>query len=176
MPTSIKKHLQSLTHDELVEEVLKLAKRFKEVKVYFDMELGDTKQQTAIVEGVKQKIKKQFFPTRGYGNPKAAEIRKLISDFRKISVFPFDVVDVLLFRVEQAVDFTNAYGDINEAFYTSTETAYEDALKLLGTHNLKDHFLKRCLTIRRQSAGIGWGFSDEMDRLTEEYLDESPNL
>lgn len=170
MAISLKKHLQSLTHDELVEEVLKLAKRFKEVKTYFEMELGDTKQQTAIVESVKQKIKKQFFPARGYGNPKAAEIRKLISEFRKVSVFPFDVVDVLLFRVEQAVDFTNAYGDISEAFYTATETAYEDALKLIGTHNLKDHFLDRCLIIQRQTEDIGWGFADEIERLTEEYL------
>lgn len=134
------------------------------------MELGDTRQQTVIVEMVKQKIKKQFFPARGYGNPKAAELRKLISDFRKVSVFPFDVADVLLFRVEQAVDFTNAYGDITEAFYTSTETAYDDALKLITAHNLKDHFFKRCLTIQRNAAGIGWGFSDEMDRITEEYL------
>lgn len=140
------------------------------------MELGDTKQQTAIVESVKQKIEKQFFPTRGYGNPKAAEIRKLISEFRKVSVFPFDVVDVLLFRVEQAVDFTNAYGDITEAFYTATETAYEDALKLISTHNLKDHFLDRCLKIRRQTQDIGWGFADEIARLTEEYLSEFPNL
>lgn len=119
---------------------------------------------------MKEKIKKQFFPARGYGNPKAAEIRKLISDFRKVSVFPFDVVDVLLFRVEQAVDFTNAYGDISEAFYTATESAYEDALKLISTHQLKDHFLDRCLTIQHKTEHIGWGFADEIDRLTEDYL------
>ena len=170
MPTSLKKHLQSLTHDELVEEVLKLAKRFKDVKTYFDMELGDTEQQAAIVETVKQKIRKLFFPTRGYGNPKAAEVRKLISDFRKVSVFPFDVVDVLLFRVEQAVDFTRAYGDISEAFYSATESAYEDALKLISAHHLKDHFLDRCLTIQHRTAHMGWGFADELDRLTQEYL------
>ena len=171
MATSLKKHLQSVTHDELIEEVLKLAKRFKDVKTYFEMELGDTKQQTAIVDSVKQKIKKQFFPTRGYGNPKAAEIRKLISEFKKVSVFPFDLVDVLLFRVEQAVAFTNAYGDIDEGFYTSTERAYEDALKLIREHYLNEHFLKRCLSIRHETAHIGWGFAYEIDRLTKEYLD-----
>lgn len=170
MLVSLKKHLQSLTHDELVEEVLKLTKRFKDVKTYFEMELGDTKQQAAIVEAVKEKIKKQFFPTRGYGNPKAAEIRKLIGEFRKVSVFPFDLVDVLLFRVEQAVDFTQAYGDISETFYSATESAYEDALKLITTYQLKDHFLDRCLTIQYRTAHMGWGFADELDRLTEEYL------
>jgi hypothetical protein len=36
MPISLKKHLQSLTHDELVEEILKLTKKFKEVKAYYD--------------------------------------------------------------------------------------------------------------------------------------------
>ncbi len=172
MAASLKKHLQSLTSDELVAEILKLVKRFKDVKTYFDMELGDSAQQAAIVEGVKQQIKKQFFPARGYGNPKAAEVRKLISDFRKVSVFPFDVVDVLLYRVEQAVDFTNAYGDIDETFYTSAESAYEDALKLMSTHNLKDHFRNRCRTIQQKTDGIGWGFGDEIGQLTEQYLNE----
>lgn len=152
-------------------EVLTLAKRFKDVKMYFEMELGDVKQQTAVVDAVKQKIKKQYFPSRGYGNPKAAEIRKVISDFRKISVFPYDVIDVLLYRVEQAVDFTNAYGDISETFYTSTESAYEDALKLMQEHAL-DNFVARCLTIQRNAQQIGWGFSDQINSLTSEYLNK----
>jgi hypothetical protein len=58
MATSLKKHLQSLTNDELIEEIVKLSKRFKDVKAYFDMELGDTKQQTKLVEDTKAKIKK----------------------------------------------------------------------------------------------------------------------
>jgi hypothetical protein len=99
-------------------------------------------------------------------------VRQIISDFRKIAVHPFDVIDVLLYRVEQAVAFTKAYGDISETFYTSTESVYETTLKLLKEHQLQEHFSTRCRTIQQDSRHIGWGFSDEMDRLTEEYLDE----
>ena len=170
MATSLKKYLQSLTHDELVEEVLKISKKFSTVKAYFDMELGDTAQQAALVADCKAKIKKQFFPTRGYGNPKAAEVRKLISDFRKIAVHPYDVVDVILFRVEQAVDFTNAYGDINEAFYTSTESAFEEALKLMDANALVSQFEPRCRKIVLETQDIGWGFADGINYLAEQYL------
>jgi hypothetical protein len=172
MAISLKKHLQSLTNDELVEEILKLSKRFKDVKAYFDMELGDTAQQTKLVEETKAKIKKQYFPTRGYGSPKTSVVRQIVSDFRKIAVHPFDVADVLLYRVEQAVAFTNAYGDISEAFYTSTEGAYESALKLIQEQQLQVHFATRCRAIRESTRYIGWGFSDGIDALTEEYLGE----
>ena len=170
MPIPLKKHLQSLTHDELVEEILKLTKKFKEVKAYYEMDLGDSKQQSVLLNEFKAKLKKQYFPTRGYGDPKASEVRKIISDFKKISVFSFDIADLILYRVELAVKFTNSYGDINERFYTSTETAYEEALKLIQTNNLQEHFRERGLDIQRQTQDIGWGFSYTMRELTEKYL------
>lgn len=37
----------------------------------------------------------------------------------------------MLFYVEQGVEFTNEYGDINEQFYISMEDMYERALKLM---------------------------------------------
>ncbi|MGA0559899.1 DUF6155 family protein [Larkinella sp. VNQ87] len=170
MPASLKKHLQSLTHDELVDEILKLTKKFREVKAYYEMDLGDSKQQGALLAEYKTKLKKLFFPTRGYGDPKASEVRKIISDFKKISVFPFDVADLLLYRVELAVQFTNSYGDIDDRFYASTETAYEEALKLIETHKLHDHFRERGLMIQEQTRHIGWGFSYTMRDLTQKYF------
>ena len=111
-----------------------------------------------------------MFSTRGYGDPKASEVRRIISDFKRISVFPFDIADLILYRVELAVKFTNTYGDIDERFYTSTETAYEEALKLIQANNLQEYFRERGLDIQRQTQDIGWGFSHTMRDLTEKYL------
>ncbi len=172
MPIPLKKHLQELTKDELVEEVVKLSKKFKDVKSWYEMELGDSRQQTALLDEVKAKIKKQYFPSRGYGSPKAAVVRKLMLDFKKISVFPYDLADLLLYRVEQAVAFTAAYGDIDERFYIATETAYEDALKLMKAHGYEAQFRDRCDEILRATRHMGWGFYDTLKEVTGEYLGE----
>ena len=166
-----KKHLQSLSQEELVEEILKFSKKFKDVKAHYEMDLGGNKKQAAIVEEFKKKNKKQYFPTRGYGDPKAVEIRKIISDFKKISVFPYDIADITLYRVEMAVDFTNAYGDIDERFYDSTANAYEDALKIITKNDLQKYFIERCTKIQNDTSDIGWGFADQIEDLTNEYLE-----
>lgn len=168
MATSLKKHLQQLSKEELIEEIMNLSKKFKDVKTYYEMDLGGTAQQTLIVNEVKRKLKKEFVP-RG-DHPKAAVLRKLISDFKKISVFPHDVADVLLYRVELAVEFTNQYGDMWEAFYTATENAYEEALKLIKKHGEEAYFKERCREIQRQTADSGWGFGDTMSELTQDYF------
>ena len=52
-----KKHLQSLSQEELVEEILKFSKKFKDVKAHYEMDLGGNEKQAAIVEEFKKKTK-----------------------------------------------------------------------------------------------------------------------
>jgi hypothetical protein len=40
----------------------------------------------------------------------------------------------MLFYVEMGVRYTNQYGDINESFYTSMESMYENATKHISYH------------------------------------------
>jgi hypothetical protein len=51
--------------------------------------------------------------------------RKAVSDYKKVSASKFGLADVMLYYVEMGVQFTNAYGDIDEAFYNSMESMYE---------------------------------------------------
>lgn len=74
--------------------------------------------------------------------------------------------------MEQGVKFTNAYGDIDEAFYISIENTYEDALKLIAKNNLHDKFKERCENIISDTQGIGWGFHDTLSDYYEEHYGE----
>ena len=167
MATSLKKHLNELEPDELVEQILNLTKRFKDVKAYFDMELGDEKQQAAIVDSYKKKIHKQFFRTRGVGKPKTAELRKLINHFKSIAVFPFDVADLMLYRVEMTIDFMLGPGEPSDAFHTATLNAYEDMLKIIREHQLESHFRERCEVMCIKIPYKGWGFGKDLSGLTK---------
>jgi len=169
---TLKKHLESLEKDELTNEILKLYDKIKSVKDFYEMDLGTDTH--AVLNEYKAKIEKQYFPKRGYGNPKASEVRKLISDFKKIAAFEFDVVDLLLFRVEQAVAFTNSYGDIDESFYSSAENAYDDTLKLAKKVASLAHIRDRAKSIIFETKGMGWGFHDTLFQTYIEYFGEEP--
>lgn len=167
---SLKKHLDELEKKELVEEVLKLYTKFSQVKEFYQMELSeDTK---AFVESYKKKIKAIYFPARGYRYPRASAIRRLISKFKKVAVFDYDVVDLLLYRVENGIAYSKTFGGIDEAFYTSIESSYDEALKLIIKSNLLSEFKDRCQEIVNGSEYIGWGFHDNLSDAYEECFGE----
>ena len=154
------KFLKDLSKEELIKEVEKLYQKFKEVKSYYDIELGgDTSD---IVRQVKEKIKKEYMPERGYGKARASVVKKLIDDFAKISIYPSDLIDVNLYRVEMGVAFTDAYGDIDEAFYTSAVSAFERTMKLIDKHQLHKDFQLRCKELLNNTRDMGWGFYDDL--------------
>jgi hypothetical protein len=62
--------------------------------------------------------------------------------------------------VEQGVDYTNEYGDIDERFYSSIESSFESAMELIKKERLYQEFQARCLKIVEKTDGIGWGFHD----------------
>jgi len=168
----IKKHLETLEKEELINEVLRLHEKIKAVKDFYEMDLGT--DSSSVLNEYKAKIEKHYFPKRGFGDPKASEIRKLISEFKKIAVFEFDLIDLMLFRVEQAVKFTNAYGDIDESFYSSAENTFDDALKLAKKTGSLEHIRTRALLIIRETQNIGWGFHDTLFDSFSEYFGKEP--
>jgi hypothetical protein len=157
---SLKKHLDELDKQELAEEVLKLYTKFSQVKEFYQMELSeDTK---AFVEGYKKKIKAIYFPAKGYRQPRASAIRRIISKFKKVAVFDYDIIDLLLYRVENGIAYSKTFGGIDEAFYTSIASSYEEALKHITKSNLYQEFEFRCQQIITDAPYTGWGFQQHL--------------
>ena len=71
----------------------------------------------------------------------------------------------MLYYVENGVEFTNEYGDIDEDFYLKIENIFSNALDYIFKHNMEKKFEDRCLKITINSKGIGWGFSNSMSDL-----------
>lgn len=172
----LEKHLAQLSQEELVAEVGKLFKRFKEVQQYYQMEYGEKEDRKVVLEKYKQQIRRQFYSPRS-GNPqypKASELRRIISEFKKVAVFKSDVVDLILYRVECAVDFTNDFGDIDMPFYESTENAFNDVAKIIEGEQLHQVFVDRCQQIVINTSDIGWGFHDTMIEIYYTYFFDNP--
>lgn len=127
-----------------------------------------------VLETYRRKIVEQFFPKRGFGKLKLAEARKAIRDFRKATGNIPGTAELLLTYVENGVEFTNEYGDIDERFYDSVESALEDLAKLLRAEgqDLYPQFRDRLADIEQNTDGIGWGFHDFICDVVGQLEDE----
>ncbi len=138
---ALQKHLTQLEKEELVEELVKLFARFKPVNEYFQMEFGENTQ--AVIENYKAQVRKAFFGGRSR-RPKLAATRKILGEFRKVALFEYDVIDLLLYRVECSIEFLNLNYYPEEPFYKSIGTTFAEALEMIVGYHLKGEFKERC--------------------------------
>ncbi len=153
----VKSELNKLNKEELIKHISELYKKYKPVKEYFDFYINPDEKK--LLEQYKEKVTEGFFPKRGY-QLKLSISRKAINDFKKLGTSAESLADLLLHFVENGVDFTNEYGDVDENFYTSIENTYSNALDLIDKNGLLDKFEERANKIVVDTENIGWGFHD----------------
>jgi len=169
MKRALNKYLKTLSKDELIQEVKKLYDKIGEVKEFYKMALSS--DTSKVVEEYKEKIKKEYFPQRGDRAARSSVSRKVISDFKKISVHPKDVIELLLYRTEIMLEFTAKYGDIDEPFYNSLESSFAEACKLIKKEFLQENYQMYCQELVSKANPFGWGVYDNLKDTYEEYLE-----
>jgi hypothetical protein len=115
-----------------------------------------------VLEAYRSKIVEQFFPQRGVEKLRLGEARKAIRDFRKATGNIPGTAELLMTYVENGVRYTCEYGDIDERFYNSMESALEELADLLrgpGREVYPD-FSDRLAKVEEMTNGIGWGFHE----------------
>ena len=172
---TLKLHLKSLSHEELLSEIAMLYDKFKPVKEFYQTKLSANAGQE-VLEKYKAVIRHEFFPSRGLPPARLSVARKAISDFKKVSDSVTDLADLMVCYVEAGVQFTREFGDIDEPFYNSMEGMYEKAVKHIVAHGLQEQFKARCRKIVINTADTGWGFGDTLSEIYEEYFDSASGL
>ena len=114
------------------------------------------------LEKYRGKIVEQFFPARGDGKLKLGEARKAIRDYRKATGNLPGTVELLMSYVENGARFTHEFGDIDERFYSSVDSALDELAALLRgeARGMYPQFRDRLATVEQMTDGIGWGFHD----------------
>jgi hypothetical protein len=139
---ALQKHLQHLEKEELIAQLLQLFGKFKMVNEHFQMEYGEDTQE--VVNAYKHKIRKAYFSNRRIRRPRTASAKKLITEFKKVALFEYDIIDLLLFRVENSIEFADKNGYMSDAFYKSILSAFGEAIQLMSKSNLTAEFKDRC--------------------------------
>ena len=169
----ISAHLKSLSHKELVEEITKLRKLFPQVREYYRIQLAENGGEE-LLERAKKSIRNEFLPIRGYGHARLSVARKAVNDFVKLSKDTVHTADLLLYYVEIGVEYTTAYGDIDEPFYTSMENMYEKAARYIIKHKLQNNFLNRLKKTVTGTEDMGWGFNESLEHIFEDCFPNTP--
>jgi len=154
---SLKTELSKLDKKQLTELIADLYRKNKSVQEYLDFYFKP--DEDGLFEKYKAKIYETFYPKRGFGyNLKQG--KQAISDFKKLGPSEDLVADLMLFYVETGIEFTNDFGDINETFYSSLESTFAAALKMMKKEDVLDKFEDRAARVLKDTQNIGWGFHD----------------
>lgn len=162
--SEIKYYLENKSKKELIALVIKLYRLSNHNKELLHVEINPENEDMA-KEKYKKIIKDQFFPERGDPELRYSIMRKAITDFKKICRKPGNLVDVMLYYIENGVDFTIEYGDIDQDFYIRIENVFADTLEYIFKNKIEDIFEERCLEIKLNTGDIGFGFGHNMDDL-----------
>lgn len=169
---ALKKHLQSLTNEQMIETVLEMYDNMKPVKEYFEFFLNPNEKE--MFEKYKTVIVNEFYPKGKYTEPKTrfSVAKKAIADFRALKPSPELLGSLMLTLPEMACMFTRDYGDMWEQYYDSAYNNFKFALIYLQKNNLLDNFKSRCEACVEYSSPCGYGFADDISELFYQYYKE----
>lgn len=121
--------------------MLTLFTKFKGVNEHFQMEFGESTK--GVVDGYKARLRRVFFGPR-VRFPRLSAAKKIISEFKKVALFEYDLADLILCRVENSIEFVNGRSYPYENFYRSIESSFAEGLKLIAGGRLEGEFKERC--------------------------------
>ncbi len=147
--TAFKKHLTTLTREEMEAEMLKLFDKYKQVQDHYTQDLGDEQTRAALLEEYKKKLNAALRVGLGL-KISTIKIRQIIAEFKQTSVFPYDLTQLMFHRIKLAVQFwdkTEDPYDVSSSFTSATYTAFTDFCKMVAAHALHAYFDKEVETL-----------------------------
>ncbi len=169
---SIKKYLQQFSKEQLIAQIIELNAKYKDVKTYYEFSINPNSDKAK--EEAKKIISKCIstnINTNGSAKLKLREARKAVTGFKKLSPTENDMADVMLFYVECGVNYTNAFGDIDEPFYNSIAGMFHDACMYIKTNGIQNQLKQRCKKIVDDARNTGWGFYDELSDYYSDFIE-----
>ncbi|HEY5392994.1 MAG TPA: DUF6155 family protein, partial [Hanamia sp.] len=165
---NLKKELQKLNREQLIEQVMDLYKKYKPVKEYYDFYLNPNEKE--LFEKYKEIITNEFYPKKGGPKMRFSVAKKAIADFKAFSPSPLLLADLLLSLPELATEFTSDNGDMWEQYYISAANNFDVALKFISSQELFPQFKERIKNCLQQASECGWGYGDDLDDIYYNYF------
>jgi hypothetical protein len=176
--SALRRHLATLDKPALLALVKDLYEANADNRDFIQARCQTGENGSEILEKYRGKIVEQFYPKRGEAKLKLGEARKAIRDYCKATGNVAGTAELLMTYVEQGAEFTYDYGDIDERFYDSVESALDELAALLHgeAREVYPQLSERLSRVEEITGDIGWGFHDHIvdvvAQLENEFDDE----
>ncbi|WP_240763206.1 DUF6155 family protein [Paenibacillus thalictri] len=166
--SALNKHLKQLSNDRLIDLVKACYGASKDMEKFLAVRILGAEAVESLYQEYRKKVENEFFPERGFGKLRLKEARNAISEFERLTGNVKYSLELKLIYVENGVDFTLSYGDIDGRFYYSMASMYANIIDQVNEDELGelfDEFKERLEAIVSKTEGIGWGFYDNLAEL-----------
>lgn len=159
--STLKKYLQTLSKEQIIEIIIDAYQNSKPIKEYFDFFLNPNEEEK--IKNCKKIIYNEFnLDDISISKFRFSVAKKAINEFASLKPTPMNLADVLLYLPECACEFTYEYGDMNVPYYNAIINNFSIALEFLKKNGLLAEFKQRCLNCVNWAEPCGYGFADEM--------------
>lgn len=163
----LKKELRRFSKDELINIVTELYKRNDAVKEFLDFQV--THDEEALLKRYRLIVHRAFFTKWGVYNIKDA--KRAISAFKKLETSPKLLSSLMLFYVETGLRFADEIGDMEGVLYSSLDSTYCQALRLMTKANMRDTFYEQVREVDDSTRCFDWKVEDFLDDGYYDFLD-----
>ncbi|MGP8215824.1 MAG: DUF6155 family protein [Bacteroidia bacterium] len=157
------KHLNKSDKEDIIREVISLFDKFKNVKEFYAAELSD--EANPMLEAYKKKITKAYSSANPKERRTNMNVNRLISEFKKISIYERELADLMLYRVECGVAAFRRNNKRSATFYNCIIASFEDAVKLITANNYMNELRKRIDKIIKDSEAGKYGITERMEEI-----------
>lgn len=172
--TEVQEILQKAEKKELIDLIRDLYEHPAEDRQKIISRHMKGKKNDWVLESFQRVIRNEFFPEKDFGGLRSDVVRKAVTDYSEGSEDLAGTMELMLFFVENVVEFVNEYGDIDEEFIDEGYEMLGKFCKLLKTpegHRFYPLFKMRLLKLRSESDDFGYGFGDDIAYFVEDVED-----
>lgn len=134
-------HLAKSDKEDIIREVIVLFDKFQHVKEFYTAELSDA--ENPLLEKYKKKITYAYSAENPKERRTNMNVNKLISEFKKVSIYERELADLMLHRVECGIDAIKKNNNRTPTFYNCIVNTFEEALSLISAGDYSGEFEQR---------------------------------
>jgi len=130
------KYVNSLTEEELRAELDKIYTKYKPIKEYYTMELGDEADRKKLLTKAKKSISKLY--ERRKTRSRLSKVNTILKEISLISIFDHELADVYIHHVEEATEHANYFGLWRDADANHLLKSFREAVNLVTSSQTKE--------------------------------------
>ena len=161
-------HLNKSDKEDIINEVVTLFDKFKNVKEFYQAELSDD-ANPALVR-YKRKISEAYARPNPKERTTNANVNRMLKEFKKISIYDRELADLMLHRVECGVAAIKDNLKRTETFYNCILNTFSDAIKLAVSTGYIDEFKSRIDKILNKAEGGKYAIDERMRDAVEAFF------